>query len=450
MRAESPGRYWNALPLDAAAQIRTAPGYVCMIPNENLHIATVEKGSKGCSPMERPSPETGRKLRIGMLSYSFYESDARVARYAETLARMGDHVDVVSIRRKGQEIYDNINGVNVFRIQERERNEKGKLSYLTRLLRFFVSSTGFVGKRHLKLPYDLIHVHSVPDFEVFATILPKLLGAKIILDIHDIVPEFYASKFGGGRKSLLFKALVLMEKISAGFADHVIISNHIWEKALVDRSVKREKCSTILNYPDPSIFHLRPRTESAGKIKMIYPGSLNWHQGVDIAIRAFHMIKDDVPEAEFHIYGTGGQRDALVALVDELGLQKKVFIKPFLPLDRIVEVMAAADLGVVPKRNDPFGGEAFSTKILEFMSLGVPVLVSRTKIDTYYFNDSVVKFFTPEDVNDLANSMRSMVKDRGMRKNLAENALRFAEDFSWENRKREYLDIVDRLTRKIS
>lgn len=112
-----------------------------------------------------------------------------------------------------------------------------------------------------------------------------------------------------------------------------------------------------------------------------------------------------------------------------------------------MKMMAAADIGVVPKRDDSFGGEAFSTKILEFMSLGVPVVVSRTKIVTYYFNDSVVKFFTPEDVDDLATSMLRMVKDPGMRKSLAENAMKFVEDFSWENRKREYLGLVDRLTR---
>ena len=388
----------------------------------------------------------GRKLRVGMISYSFYESDARVARYAETLARRGDQVDIFSLRREGQEIYGKINGVNIFRIQERTRNEKGKASYLGRLLKFFIKSSAVVGKKHLKAPYDLLHIHSVPDFEVFAALLPKLLGAKIILDIHDIVPEFYASKFGGGSESTVFKALVLMEKLSSGFADHVIISNHIWEKTLVNRSVKPEKCSTILNYPDPSLFHLQPREEGNGKVLLIYPGSLGWHQGLDIAIKAFHVIRDDAPEAEFHIYGTGGEKDSLSTLVLELGLQDRVFIKPSLPLDKIVKVMAAADIGVVPKRNDPFGGEAFSTKILEFMSLGVPVIVSRTRIDTHYFNDSVVKFFTPDDVGDLADSMLRMVKDQGMRKNLSENALKFVVDFSWENRKWEYLGLVDRLT----
>ena len=58
----------------------------------------------------------------------------------------------------------------------------------------------FITKKHFNDPYDLIHVHSVPDFEVFAVLIPKLLGAKIILDIHDIVPEFYASKFNKTRK----------------------------------------------------------------------------------------------------------------------------------------------------------------------------------------------------------------------------------------------------------
>jgi glycosyltransferase involved in cell wall biosynthesis len=108
--------------------------------------------------------------------------------------------------------------------------------------------------------------------------------------------------------------------------------------------------------------------------------------------------------------------------------------------------MATADIGLVPKRNDPFGGEAFSTKILEFMSLGVPVILSETKIDKFYFNDSVVKFFRPEDINNLAESMLRMIKDQSLRENLAGNALKFVEDFSWEKRKWEYLGLVDRLT----
>jgi glycosyltransferase involved in cell wall biosynthesis len=178
---------------------------------------------------------------------------------------------------------------------------------------------------------------------------------------------------------------------------------------------------------------------------MIYPGTLNWHQGLDIAIKAFDKIKEKVPEAEFHIYGDGPSKPALVNLVEDLGLEMRVLLNGTRPLDKMAEIMSKADLGVVPKRNDTFGGEAFSTKILEFMSLGVPLIVSRTKIDSYYFNDSVVKFFKPEDETDLAEKMVALIKDRQERERLVANASRFVEDYTWENKQHLYLDLVNRL-----
>ena len=78
-------------------------------------------------------------------------------------------------------------------------------------------------------------------------------------------------------------------------------------------------------------------------------------------------------------------------------------------MDQVPKVMANADIGIVPKRNDFFGGMAFSTKILEFMSMGIPVIVSKTMIDTYYFDDSLVTFFNPDSVGDLANAMETLV-----------------------------------------
>ena len=385
-----------------------------------------------------------------MLSYSFYDVDARVSRYAETLVRRGDHVDVISIGRESQANFENMNGVNVYRIQKRERNERGKLDFASRLLKFLVNSSRFLNRMHRKNPYDVIHVHSVPDFEVFAAWLPKAKGAKVILDIHDIVPEFYAAKFRTGRDSVLYKLLMLVERLSGTFSDHVITSNHIWGKTLC-RSVSGEKCSVIMNYPDETIFYSRPRAKNDGKFIMMYPGTLAWHQGLDIAVKAVSKIKEKVPQAELHIYGKGESKDAIAALIKELGLQERVFLHDMLPKEQIAEVMAQADLGIVPKRNDSFGGEAFSTKILEFMSLGVPVVVSATKIDRHYFNDSVVRFFEPEDETSLADAIVELVRDNGLRKHLAERARAFVEQgYGWKEKKDLYLNIVDSLASKSS
>lgn len=381
-----------------------------------------------------------------MLAYTFYESDTRVRRYAESLAKRGDKVDVIALRRNSQLKYELINGVNVYRIQKRENNEKWKVSYLFRLLKFFLLSALFVGKKSVSSPYNIVHVHSVPDFEVFAAIIPKLMGARIILDIHDIVPEFYVSKFKVSDKSVVFKLLLLIEKISSAFSDHVIIANHIWEKTITSRSVGKEKCTTLINYPDLSIFKKSTNEKSDDKFIIMYPGTLNWHQGLDIAIRAFPLIKDKAPNAELHIYGEGPSKELLINLIDELNLGDRVFLKEILPLEKISKIMSNAHLGIVPKRASSFGNEAFSTKILEFMALGVPVLIANTKIDRHYFNDSIVKFFKAEDEKDLAEAMLLLIKDKELRKRLVMNANKFIMENNWAVKEAEYYKLVDNLT----
>ena len=318
-------------------------------------------------------------MNVCMLSYSIYDFDNRVMRYAETLASRGDSVDVIALRRGGDPRSGTVEGVNVFRIQERSTPESGQLAYMLRVLLFFVRATFFLSRKQLSRRYQVVHVHSVPDCMVFAAWLPKLMGAKIILDIHDILPEFYASKFKALPQSLTFKALLLIEKVSAAFADHVIVANDLWREKLVLRALPAWKCTALLNFPDRSIFSCRGRTRGDRKFVMIYPGTLNSHQGVDVAIRAFALISKVAVQAEFHVYGSGRTKEALMALTKDLGLENRVIFHNPRPLRNIAEVMENADLGIVPKRSDTFGDEAFSTKILEFMALRVPVIVSNTR-----------------------------------------------------------------------
>jgi glycosyltransferase involved in cell wall biosynthesis len=379
-----------------------------------------------------------------MLSYSFYESDTRILQYTSALVGRGDAVDVIALRRKGAPAFEVLGGVNVYRIQSRTVNEHSWFAHVVRILRFFFLSMCVLARKHCSKHYEVIHVHSVPDFLVFAAIIPKLFGARVILDIHDILPEFYASKFGVNRKSLLFELMLLVEKISIAFADHVIIANHLWQERLLSRSVTANKCTTILNYPDARIFQPHPKPHRDGKFLIVYPGSLNTHQGVDIAIRAFARVASQMPNAEFHIYGEGPCKPTLVRLVDELGLIGRVTFGDFLPSNEIAEVMARSDLAVVPKRaSSAFGNEAASTKIMEFMSLGVPLIVSRTKVDTLYHDDSTMKFFESENESDLADSMLLLWRDPQIRAQLAANASRYVRENNWLEKKQGYLSLLD-------
>jgi glycosyltransferase involved in cell wall biosynthesis len=384
-------------------------------------------------------------MRVCMLAYAFYESDTRIMQYATALAQRGDLVDVIALRREGKAGFEVIQGVNVYRIQRRTVNEKGLFAYATRISRFLLHSAVVMRRHHKKNPYQLIHVHNVPDFLVFAALYPKRKNVPVILDIHDLLPEFYASKFGISHEAFLFKVLVRVERWSAAFANHVIIANHVWHDRLISRSTVAGKCSVVRNHPDLDLFIPQEKgKKQSDKFLMTYPGSLNWHQGLDVAIRAFARVADRMQEAEFHIYGEGPAKPSLIDLAKELGLEQRVVFHDFLPSREVAMVMAGTDLAVEPKRaGSKFGNEAASTKILEFMALGVPIVASHTRIHAHYYDDAIIRYYENDDAVQLAEAMLHMRNNPELRHQIAVRAQQYAAENNWQARKAEYLSLVD-------
>lgn len=383
-------------------------------------------------------------MHVCVVAYKFYESTPRVMMFANALARRGDCVEVIALRRPGQPAFEKIDGVLVHRIQERTRDERSPLTYLFRILTFFFRAAVRITERHLRDAYDLMHVFSVPDFLVFTALIPRLLGTPVLLDCYDLVPEFYASKFSSRESSFLFRLLVRVEKVSMAFSHHVVLPIEVWKDRVVSRSAPEGKCSVIRYHPDPRIFFPRRRVRRDDLFILIYPGILNSHQGLDIAIRAFGRIAPLMPKAEFHIYGEGSEEPSLRKLVNDLSLSQRVTIQGFLPAAQIAAVIADADIGIVPKRASlQFGNEAPSTKILDFMALGVPVIASRTAVEESYLDDSVIEFFTSENEEQLANAMLHLSQNENRRAELSTNASEYISRNNGGVKQRTFLRIVD-------
>jgi len=419
LREKYEGSYWSALPREVAQYYRDR------VPLRNT------------------------RKKICMVAYTPYEGDNRVRRYAETLAKRGDQVDVIAISVADMGRSEkNVNGVMVYPVQRREHNERNEWTYAWRLLCFLVRSSAALTRLHKSNRYDVIHIHNMPDFLVFAAWYPKLTGAKLILDIHDVVPELFANKFRTKFKSAYVGLLKTIERMSARFVDHVIVSNHLWYDKVVARSAPAEKCSVFINHVDPEMFSRHAKTRTDGKFIVLFPGSFQWHQGLDIAIKAFARVKTQVPNAEFHLYcGAGGNmQNELQQLVQNLGLEGSVKFKGAIPLDQMAQVVANADLGVVPKRADSFGNEAYSTKIMEFMSQGVPVVVSRTKIDTFYYEEGIVHFFQSGDSEAMAHAMLDVINNKDLRESLITRGYEYVARNGWNQKKKEYLDLIDTLS----
>ena len=413
------GQFWSALPREVARYY--------------------------CAALPVSSRNTRKK--VCMLAYTAYERDSRVRRYAETLAKRGDQVDAIALGGKDLPTCpQEINGVTVYRTQHRDTNEPHRLAYAWRWFRFLLGSSVLLTRLHHRNRYDLIHVHNMPNVLVYAAWYPKLTGVRLILDVHDLMPELFSSKFNTRSSNLYVAVLRFFEKTTAAFVDHVIVSNDLWRGTLVSRSVLENKCSVLVNHVDPDIFYRRPRTRSDGKFIVLFPGSFQWHQGLDIAIKAFVQVISQAPNAELHLYGSGPMQASLEGLAGALGLSGIVKFFGNVSLEEIANVIANSDLGVVPKRADSFGNEAYSTKIMEFMSQGIPVVASRTKIDSFYYDENTVHFFTSGDSEALANAILDVIRDQKLRETLIANGYKYAELNDWSRRKNDYLELIDMLS----
>ncbi len=390
-------------------------------------------------------------MNFCMISYSFYEIDYRVRRYAEALVASEADVDVLSLRKDGAERHDMLNGVHLHRLQKRVYNEKGPLTFLIRILLFFVRAMTTVSVRHFRQHYRVIHVHNVPDFLVFTCLIPKLLGARIVLDIHDILPEFYCQKFGIRPDSFPAKILRLAEYLSVHFADHVIVANELWRRKIIARTgLSPERCTALLNYPDEVFFHVdRQPGNPADDFRIVYPGTISHLHGLDIAVRAMAILRQAVPHARLEVYsnrtGNSPYFDQLNALVQELNLQGHVSFNDAIPHQEMAQLLRKAHVGVVPKRAGVFASEAFSTKIFEFLASGVPVVASRTRIDEFYFDEQVVSFFEPESEEELAQRLLELFRDCKKRKGFSMTGREFMRDKRWEEKKQIYYSIVEKL-----
>jgi glycosyltransferase involved in cell wall biosynthesis len=389
---------------------------------------------------------------ICLLVQSVYDSDPRVRRKAEALAAAGYGVDVLSLcPPDGRKIYT-LHGVNVRAIALGKK--RGSLArYLFEYAAFFLWAFVRVPLQMRRRHYAVVDVNTLPDFLVFAPALARLMGAKIVLDMHEITPEFYMSKYGMARSSWVVRLLTYLEKISFDFADHVITINEPIQDLLAARGLRRSRSTVIMNAADEARFQQgaasAPGTAIAGRFAMIYHGTLTPIYGLDVAIEAFAIAHGQMPEAEMWILGSGTEERALSALAARRGLTSRIKLIGQVPASDIPGWLSRADVGILPIRRDVFLDFAFPNKLPEFIVAGKPVLISRLNAIRHYFSEDSLAFFEPNDASDLATQMLRLYQDRPLRQRLVANARREYEPIRWDLMRQRYLGVVSQVGSEI-
>ncbi len=376
--------------------------------------------------------------------------DVRVERETNALLARGYRVDVICLHSSGKPRTERIGRLTIHRVRVSRRRGASALRQLWEYVSFLAWATAVVSLRQLRGRYDVVQVHNVPDFLVFSAILPKLQGAAVILDLHDLMPEFFASRFGGGLGSPLARAVRLQERLSTAFADQVITVTDLWRAQLARRGVPAEKVHVVMNLPNEHDFPIRDplvrRTD--GPLTVVYHGTVTRRYGIDALLTAFAIARHRVP-LRLLIHGRGEYMPEAQELALELGIANQVtFSKGLLSTAEMATLVAQGDIGVVPNRNDVFTDGILPTKLMEYAALGIPSIVSRSTAVESYFSDDMVRFVEPANVDDLAEALVELAADPDRREVLAHNAQRFSRQFRWADQAAEYAAIVDRLVRR--
>jgi glycosyltransferase involved in cell wall biosynthesis len=317
--------------------------------------------------------------------------------------------------------------------------------YLLAYLWFFVLSFLAVSKCHLKRRYHVIQYHTLPDFIIFSGIIPKLFGAKLVLDMHEIMPEFYMSKFGLEMSNLSVKVLKLLEKISVSFAHAVIVINDPIKRLLLERCKSKSDITVVMNTADESLFvsDRRKRPDKSNGFIAMYHGTLTELYGVDIAIRAIAKLKDEIPGLQFRIFGSETER--LKELVDELGLSRNVAFMGRVNIEAIPRCIEEADIGVISTVKDGFIDLSFSNKLAEYVSMKTPVIATRLPSTLEYFTDDAISYFESRDVDDLASRILELYMSPQKRLLQANRAFQQYQKIRWAVMEKRYIGLIESL-----
>jgi glycosyltransferase involved in cell wall biosynthesis len=388
--------------------------------------------------------------RICLIRQGYYPLDTRVRREVGALILAGYEVEVICLSLPGEARFERQGQVTVHRVPI-GHSRAGHISYLLQYGAFFLFAAVMAARVHLRRRLDLVQVNTMPDSLVFAAIVPRLMGARVLLDLHECMPEFYAVKFGTGLRHPAVRFLAWIEQAAIRFADLAITCTDQMRAAFESRGAPQDKIEVIMNSAnedefDPGLYS--PAERADGEFRIICHGTVERIYGIDTIIRAVGLLRTDIPGLRLDIYGDGYALDEIRSLIRDLDLSERVHVAGrFVPVPELVRAIANADAGVVAIRRDIFRDLTHCNKMFDFITMRKPAIVSRTRSVEAYFDDSCFQMFTAGDELDLARAIRELYADRQLGDRLVRHAARANEPYRWPRQRERYQEIVHGLVR---
>jgi glycosyltransferase involved in cell wall biosynthesis len=388
-------------------------------------------------------------VRVCMIAYTNYVFDGRVRLEAESLAERGYEVLFLVTKQHSKPSTYSLAGVTVKELNVRKYNAKSKVRYLLSYLWFLILAFLTCTQLFFQLRFRVVHVHNMPDVLVLAALVPRMFGCKVILDLHDTIPETYEAKFGSSSGWVL-KLLRLQERLCCWIATQVICVNHVQREAVARRGISGEKIATVITMPR---FTSQPRSQDTSPaqkaFRMVNHGTISKRLGNDLIITAAARLAMEIPGFELHIIGGGDNLEQVKALARSLRIEDHIVFQKSVPWNELPTLLSNMDVGIVANRINAATELMLPLKLIDYVVLGIPAIVPRLRTIEYYFSDEMVCYFTPGSIESLEAAVLGLYRNRDRRLRQAGRARSFVDEYRWEGQKNGIKCVYDRLLGQI-
>lgn len=385
--------------------------------------------------------------RIAIVVHAAFPRDPRVRRQAEALRDAGHEVDVLALRDVGEADHETWKGIRIVRLPL-GRGGVGFAAHLAEYLAFTALATFRLAAEHRHRGYRLVQVATLPDFLAFAALPVRLTGVPLLLDLHEDMPEFFRDRFTASALRPLLPLVSGTSRASAAVADAIITVHEPLRELAIARGVPAHRISVVMNAADERLFDPSRHPKSAfmahGRLQLIHHSNLQRIYGLDQAVSAMALV-DPSLDAHLDVYGDGPFRGEVEAAIQRHRVGDRVTLHGRVPLDALPPLLAGADIGLVPTRPEPYMAYSLSTKLLEYVAMGLPVVATDLRTVRAHFSDEAIRYVPGDDPPALAAAIADLAASPARAAAQAAEAQRQAEPYRWAVQAAHYLAVVDAL-----
>jgi glycosyltransferase involved in cell wall biosynthesis len=401
--------------------------------------------------MNRSHPGRGRHVLILVenLSVPF---DRRVWQESRALADAGFAVTVICPIGANRDhlIEEVIEGVRILRYPLRPA-AGGPAGYLREYGLALWHTLRLAVKVRRQGRIDVVHACNPPDLLFLIALALRPFGARFVFDHHDLVPELLQSRFTRS-SALLYRATRFVERLTFASADGVISTNESYRRVAIERGkVSPDRVTVVRSAPDLSRFVQHPQDDTLRQGKrylLAYLGVMGPQDGVDYALRALKILRDDLKRDDVHciFMGAGDSFADMVALSKQLGVDDIVEFPGRVPDEYVQRCLSTADVCLSPDPRNPLNDVSTMNKVLEYMAMARPIVSFELAEARHSAGDAAI-YVPANNEAAFAQAISELLNDPSRRIEMGQlGRTRLEEQLSWDLSRKQLVEFYQRVT----